>query len=452
MLTFENLFRSYRRDVSHHARSYLQGLLNPTIRKNVEDIAESLPGGNTQDLQQFISSSKWSTEAVLKQIALNANELIGDSENTALILDESGFPKKGNHSVGVARQWLGCLGKTDNGQVGVYAALCNNTRSSLINTRLYLPQCWIDDPERCLKAGVPQDQIRMRTKEELALEMIDDAIAQHLQFGWVGADAGYGKGLWFMLQVENRKLSFAVDIHKDMRIYEKAVHPYLPKKKSTRGREPTEYTTDEPAIRVDRWAQKQQASQWKSLIVRDSTKGPLTYEVCTRRVYVWSPELKEDSRQWWLVVRRNPQTHEDYKYTLINAPKTASIERLAYMQAQRYWVEHAFEVAKGECGMSDYEVCFWTGWHHHMALAMMAQLFLLTEAVHNEEEYPLLSPKDIMLLLALYLPQKEPTIEDLVIEMRMRHRQRERTKVSAVKKYNKSSGNKNSHCQHSKIT
>lgn len=129
-----------------------------------------VPDGDVQNLHQFITSSKWSSSDAIERVALNADEMIGDPQKASLIIDESGFAKKGKHSVGVARQWFGCLGKTDNGQVGVYAALSNQNKVSLINARLYLPQCWIDDPERCKKAGIPQEHIRMRTHEELADE------------------------------------------------------------------------------------------------------------------------------------------------------------------------------------------------------------------------------------------------------------------------------------------
>lgn len=435
MLTFENLFRSYRKNVSDHARLYLQGLLKPDIRKNVEDIAEVVPGGNVQNLQQFISSSKWSSQLVLDRIAHNADELIGDEKDTALLLDESGIPKKGKHSVGVARQWLGCLGKTDNGQVGVYASLSNGDKVTLINTRLYLPQCWVDDKKRCEQAGVPQEEIRMRTKDDLALEMVDDAIRQNLRFGWVGADAGYGKGLGFMLALEKRKLTFAIDIHKDMNIYTEKPHPYVPSKTGVRGRTPTEFVVDEEPMQVDQWASKQKQSSWTLITIRDSSKGPLQYEIVARRVYIWSTDLKKESKQWWLIVRRNPETHDDYKYTLINAAVNTTVERLAYMQGQRYWIEHAIGVAKSDCGMADYEVRSWNGWHHHMALSMMAQLFLLAERVRNKKSNPLLSSKDIMLLLAHFLPKREISAEEIIVEMKRRHEQRKRTKISAINKF-----------------
>lgn len=434
MLTFENLFRSYQRDVSDNARLYLQGLLTPSIRKNIEDISEIVPNGNVQNLQQFITDSKWSAVEVMSQVAKNVNELIGDAKDTALLIDESGIPKKGKHSVGVSRQWLGCIGKVDNGQVGVYAALCKGIHAALVNTRLYLPESWINDTERSAKAKIPADQLHMRTKEELALEMIDDALEQQLMFGWVGADAGYGKGFWFMREVAKRALQFAVDVHCDTRVYLKKPRPYLPQKNGIRGRTPSRYVVEQENIRVDKLAQELKADDWQVVNVRDSSKGPVQYETAAVRVYVWDHEFKKESFCWWLVIRRNHETGEDYKYTLISAPAETEIKRLAYMQGQRYWIENAFEVCKSKCGMADYEVRSWAGWHHHMAMTMMAQLFLLTEKISGKKEYPLLSATDIMLLLAKFLPQRKTTVDDVIFEMKLRHAQRERTKISAVKK------------------
>lgn len=431
MLTYENLFRSHRRPVLDHARCYIRGLLQPDLRKNVERIANDVPGGNVQNLQQFISSSKWDATAVMRQTALNADELLGHATDACLLIDESGFPKKGKGSVGVARQWLGCVGKTDNGQVGVFSALCNGRRSQLVNTRLYLPECWTDDAVRCERVGIPEAHRHFRTKEELALEMVDDAVEQGLRFGWVGADAGYGKGLRFMLGLEERNLKFAVDVHRNQRMFLQRPHPKIPSKKATRGRIPSRYTVEEKSIRVDEWVASVPEKQWERVKVRDSSKGDLVYEVLCRQIFVWDEELGATPKKWWLVVRRNAESKKDYKYTFINAPK----RRLAFMQAQRYWIEHAFEVCKSDCGMADYEVRSWTGWHHHIALSMMAQLFLLTEAIRNQEDTPLLSPRDIMLLLAVFLPQKKPSLSSVVEAMESRHRQREKTRLSAVKKH-----------------
>lgn len=434
MLTYEKSFWSHRHCVLGHARIYIQGLLKPDLRKNVENIAEDVPNGNVQNLQQFISSSKWDAREVMNQTALNADELLGHTTDACLLIDESGFPKKGKASVGVSRQWLGCVGKTDNGQVGVFSALCNGKRSQLVNTRLYLPDTWTNDEERCDRVGIPETERRFRTKEKLALEMVDEALEQNLRFGWVGADAGYGKGLGFMLDLEKKDLTFAVDVHSTQKIFLKRPHPDIPSKANIRGRMPTRHIVNEKSYRVDKWVASIADSQWEKIKVRDSTKGDLMYDVTCKRVYLWDKGMGTEVKRWWLVVRRNYESKKDYKYTFINANSKTPKNRLAYMQAQRYWVEHAFEVCKSDCGMGDYEVRSWDGWHHHMALSMMAQFFLLTEAVRNKKEHPLLSPRDVMILLTTFLPRKEPTVEDIIHEMESRHRQREKTRLSAINK------------------
>jgi SRSO17 transposase len=433
MLTYDKLFISYRKDTSDKARQYLTGLLKKDLRKNAEVIASAVPDASVQNLQQFISDSSWHYQPVMNQTALNINELLGDEENAALIIDESGIPKKGKMSVGVARQYLGCLGKTDNGQVGVYSALCNGTNASLIDTRLYLPEEWTKDPERCDKAYIPEDKRTFKTKEQLALELIDDAIALGLQFKVVEADAGYAKGLAFMLAIDDRRKEFMVDIHVDQRVYLQNPKPHIPERKGSRGRVPTEFETDEKPVRVDALVKCIQSNKWEQIEIRDSTKGPLIYEVCRKRIYVWQPEMKDKPLQWWLVVRRDIETRTDYKYSFSNASSGTTLERLAWCQGQRYWIEHAFEIGKGDCGLDHYEVRGWNGWHRHMTLVMMAQYFLLQEKMLHEKDYPLLSARDIMELLAIFLPQKERTPELIVAEMKHRHRKREASTASARK-------------------
>ena len=434
MLTYDTLFISYRKDTSDKAIQYLTGLLKKDLRKNAEVIASAVPGAKVQNLQQFISDSSWYYQPVMDQTARNVNDMLGDPQNAALIIDESAIPKKGKMSVGVARQYLGTLGKTDNGQMGVYSALCNGTDANLINTRLYLPEEWTNDPKRCAKAHIPKDNRVFKTKEQLALELLDDAIALDLQFKVVEADAGYGKGLMFMREIESRKKEFMVDVHVDQRIYLKNPTPSIPPRKGDRGRIPTEYESDVASVRVDKYVQSISPKKWERIEVRDATKGPLVYEIFCKRIYVWQPDMKDMPLCWWLTVRRSAETKNDYKYSLSNAPSDVTWYYLSMRQGQRYWIEHAFEVAKGDCGLDHYEVRGWDGWHRHMALVMMAQCFLLNEKIRNREQYPLLSARDIMEMLAIFLPQKERTSEDIVREMKERHRRREASIASAKKR------------------
>lgn len=389
----------------------------------MERMVEYVPESDHQAIHQFISNSGWSAQATMDQVAVNSDSLIGDSKNACLLVDESGFAKKGKMSAGVARQWLGNLGKVDNGQVGVFSVLCNQNHATLFDARLYLPEQWTNDRMRCLKAGVPDGQIKKKSKEELALELILDARRLGLRYGWIGADAGYGKGLEFPISVDSLGETFVIDAHKDQPIYTGPIDPQIPEY-SGRGRKPTEYKVEQDPIRVDKWVSDQPKSKWSKVKIRESTRGYLTYEVLTARIWLWK---KGDAKAycWHLIVRRDPKTHNDYKYSLSNAPAKTSKKRLAYMQAQRFWIERVFEDGKSQCGMADYQIRSWLGWHHHMALVMMAMLFMLSERIRNKEHYPLLSCADIEGLLARFLPRRNTTVDQVIAEMEKRHKQRQ---------------------------
>jgi SRSO17 transposase len=190
---FSHHFQSYRHNVAEGARQYLCGLMQGGGRKNMLHMSEVVPEADARGLQQFLTHSKWSARAVMDQVAQEANQRLGDPQEACLLLDESGFAKQGQKSVGGARQWLGRLGKVDNGQVGVFGVLCRDRLATLVDARLSLPKVWTDDPKRCAAAGVPEEERTFRPKDELAVEIMVQARQQGLQFQWVGADAGYGK-------------------------------------------------------------------------------------------------------------------------------------------------------------------------------------------------------------------------------------------------------------------
>ena len=423
--TFDSDFISYRKTVTDKARLYLYGIVRNGIRKNMSQIAQRVPNASPDNLQNFISDSKWDSRAVMDRVAQQVNDQIGDVNDASLIIDESGIAKKGEKSVGVARQWLGSEGKVDNGQVGVFTALCRGNNASLIDARLYLPQEWTNDPKRCLEAGVPQDNIIFKTKDQIALEMVAHAREIGMKYNWVGADGGYGKGLNFMRVLDTMGETFMVDIHSDFNVYLKPLKPYLPAKESgTRGRNYSRYKVDLAPVRVDQWAKRQPQSVWKRITVRQSTKGALDYEYLTMYCWIWEKDT-DNYYRWHLIVRRNPETKCDYKYSLCNEEKSVSIQRLAYMQGQRYWIERMFKDAKGECGMADYEARGWNAWHHHMALVLLAQSFLLDERILNADNIPLLSCADLVELLSAVLPVKDRTAQDVIAAMEERHRKRQ---------------------------
>lgn len=178
-----------------------------------------------------------------------------------------------------------------------------------------------------------------------------------------------------------------------------------------------------PAIRVDRWRSEQPDEAWERVAVRDSSRGELEVDVIHRRVWLWDGEETE-AHCWHLIVRREVGAPEEIKYTLSNAPAGTGVKRLAEMQAQRYWVERAFQDGKSECGMADYQVRKWSAWHHHMALVFMAMLFMLEERIQAEDTHPLLSCSDIEELLRHFLPKRAVTQADVLEQMEKRHKKR----------------------------
>jgi SRSO17 transposase len=399
-------------------------------RKNMERMAEVVPDSDEQVLQHFISNSNWDARGVVDQVAMEADGWLGGSADSALLIDESGLTKKGKKSVGVARQWNGRLGKVDNCQVGVYAALSRGSWSTLIDERLYLPREWIDDPARCQAAKIPRAEQKFKTKPELALEMVRHSRRLGMRFSWVGADGAYGSDPAFLRALEADGETFMVDVHKDQHIYLEDPEPVIPAPTSGRGRKPQKRVAQREPIRVDRWLESQPDSAWRRLTLRDSSKGKLCVEVLQRRVWLWDNKEAE-ARHWHLMVRREVKARDEIKYSLSNAPSETPVHRLAQMQGQRYWIERSFQDGKSQAGLDHYQVRGWTAWHHHMALVMMAMLFMLQERIEQHDEHPLLSCADIETLLAHFLPRRDVDEEEVIRQLQVRHEKRQASINSA---------------------
>ena len=418
-------FQRGTRSVGEQAEQYLQGLFQAHRgRKNMERMEEVVPDCNYQSLQHFLSHSEWDARAVLDQVAREADRHLGGSADSCLLLDESAFAKKGDKSVGVARQWSGRLGKVDNCQVGVFACLAQGASSTLIDTRLYLPSEWTNDLKRCLAAGVPRHEVVFKSKSELAVEMVLGARRNGVRFSWVGVDGGYGKEPAFLRRLEDHGEVFVAEVHKDQQIYLEDPGPSTPDKTSSRGRKPTRLEAQTASLRVDEWLKAQPTELWQRVAVRPGTKGLLRVEALHARVWLWDGH-EAGARQWHLVATRELGSPETIKYTLSNAPAETSLERLVQMQRQRFWIERSFEDGKSESGMADYQVRGWRAWHHHMALVMMAMLFMLEERLIQKESFPLLSCSDIEVLLAHFLPRRDITVDEVVRQMEARHEARQ---------------------------
>jgi len=402
-------------------------------RKNMERMAEVVPNSCDQALQHFLSNSNWDHRGVIDQVALESSEMIGDGKNTALIIDESYFAKKGKKSVGVSRQWNGRLGKVDNSQVGVFAALSCGKLATLIDAHLYMPKEWIDDPERCNASHVPAESQVMKSKSDLALEIVTHNRELGVGFNWVGLDGGYGKDPALLRSLDNDGETFVADVHKDQLIYLEDPQPIIPERTSVKGRKPTTPVAQAATTRVDKWVASQPEIAWKRMKLRHSTKGRQYVDVIHQMVWLWNKK-EATAHCWHLIVRREINARNEIKYSLSNAPADTTPLRLAKMQGQRFWVERSFQDGKSQAGLADYQVRGWKAWHHHVALVMMAMLFMLKERIELQDDYPLLSIADVECLLAHILPKRDIDIEEVTRQMQIRHRKRKASIDYAYKK------------------
>jgi SRSO17 transposase len=415
-------FRSRGHDNAPVARRYLHGLAQAN-EATFAAMAAVIENGCEQQFQHFISHAPWRHEPVIAQIGRDADRLLGGKPGSALIIDESRFVKQGDRSVGVARQWCGRLGKLDNCQVAVFAVLTDGARHTPVDMRLYLPQRWIDDPARCDLAEIPPEARTMRSKTDLALEMVRAARARGMRFCWVGVDGGYGKEPAFLRALDEMGAIFVADVHGTQRVWTEPPGLHVPTPKSARGHSPGKQHAAVDGITVEKLLAGFGADDWTRCTLRESTRGPLRVDIAHRRVWVWDGE-EAAARCWHLVVRREVGAPKKLKYSLSNAPAETPLERLAQMQGGRYWVERAFEDAKGECGLADYQAVGWRAWHHHVTMVMLAMLFIAEQRVAHQPGLALLTPRDIVAMLKETLPHKPQGKEALVDQINQRHARR----------------------------
>lgn len=393
-------------------------------------MAEIVREADSQALHHFLAHSPWDARAVMDQVAGDVEALLGGDPDSCLLLDETCFAKKGKKSVGVARQWMGRQGKTDNCQVAVFAALARGRSVSLIDAELYLPREWVKDSERCAAAGIPLERRVLKTKPTLALELVRRARRNGVRFAWIAADGGYGQDRALLRALDDEGERFILDVHRNQRIWLEEPVAKSPGEQSSSG-------TPVSPVSVESWVAQQPPESWEEVWVRHTSQGELHVEALRRTV--WLLEGGEtQARGWQLVVTREKGDREAIKYSLSNAPASTSLSRLAYMQRQRYWVERAFQEAKNEAGLDEYQARSWQAWHHHVALVMMALLFLLRERQLQKEALPLLSARDVKLLLAQTLPRNDQDPDDIIRQIEQRHRQRQAAIDSAYRRQNDS--------------
>ena len=412
------------KDVSGHARSYLSGLVGTQRRKNIERIGEDVEASNYQGMQQLISDSPWSDEAVMEQIAREADGLLGGHRHSALYLDETSFVKKGEASVGVQRQYCGRLGKLENCQVGVFGCLGRGERSILVDYRLFLPESWAKDERRCEKARIPLAHRVHQTKAELALEIVRKSRRRGLRFAWVGGDEIHGANKALTDAIEDLGEIFLMDVCSTLRLYES--DPGLDRPKMGRPLKGARVCSRPEArvCTVAQWTQEHFATGSRWITIRETTRGALRARLWVKALWQWDKSSAATARARLLIVRQ--EEDGSFKYSLSNCANETAWEQLGYMQAQRFWIERSFQDAKSELGMAQYEVRGWRGWHHHMTLVCLAMLFILKERLLLAGEVPLLSARDIVELLTYYLPHRNRHEDEVLRCLHTRHQLRQR--------------------------
>ena len=368
-------------------RDYCAGLMMPCERKSVEPIAAVTAPGRTgaqhQSLLHFVGNATWSDEKVLakmRAMVLPAIEHHGPIE--AWIIDDTGFPKQGWHSVGVARQYCGQLGKQDNCQVAVSLSLANHHASLPVAYRLYLPEDWAGDSKRRCKTGVPED-VCFKTKPEIALEQIDAACKAGLPCGVVLMDAGYGCNTDLRTGVSALALSYVAGIMPQTSVWASGTGPLPPKKWSGCGRTPKLIRRDDKhqPISVKKLALSLQKRVWRTIKWREGTTERLSSRFARVRVRVAHRDynLTEGRPEEWLLIEWPKGEDEPTKYWLSTLPKSISFHRLVDITKLRWRIERDYQELKQEVGLGHFEGRGWRGFHHHATLCIAAYGFLISE-------------------------------------------------------------------------
>ncbi len=396
---------------------YLQGLLSHLPGKNAEDIA-TFVDVERQVMQAFLGTAPWDHRPLIQVLVGQVADRLGEPDGI-IAFDPSSFPKRGTHSVGVKRQWCGHRGKVDSCQVGVFMGYVAEQDHALLDFRLYLPQEWARDERRRQECHVPLE-VRYQTRQEQCLEMLDEWREQ-VPHGWLTGDDELGRHTRFRHELRERGERYVLGVPCNTTIRD--LEALLPEY-AGRGRRPKA-----PWQSVTQWRQGLDADAWRYLTVRDGEKGPVAIEMVTRRVQT-RIERKRTGPEEWLVVTRRPlsddrtleprasrdATDQDarYRYHYYLTPtdgcevafKEPSLGELGRVIKAGACIETSFKRGKGEVGMDEYQVRTWQGWHHHMALSLMAVWFLIGETHRGQQLTP-----------ALTLPQVRDGLSLLLLEV-----------------------------------
>ncbi len=355
---------------------YLRGLLGPGGRKSVEPLAARVAPSEVQQLHHFVAASPWPVAPLEAVLAAKADELLGGPD-AVLVIDDTALPKQGKHSVGVARQYCGQLGKRANCQVLVSLTLARDEVPAPVALRLYLPEGWRADAERRRRAGVPED-LGHRPKWRIALDELDRLLAAGVRFGCALADAGYGACAAFRRGLAERGLTYAVGVLATQKVYPRAVTVTEPARRPT-GRPPKHPIPSAVSAPVKALFEAEAGPPWTTISWRTGSKGPLAAKFAALRVRVADGPANRCAQhlpgdEAWLVGAE--RAGGERKYYLTNHPPDVPLATLAGAIKARWVCEQAHQQLKRELGLGHYEGRGWLGLHHHLVLAQIAFVFL----------------------------------------------------------------------------
>ncbi len=335
--------RFVRAEPRRRAAAYLKGLLAPVERKNGWQLAEAAGDRTPDGVQDFLARMRWDADAVRDDLRAYVVEHLGDP-GAVLVLDETGFVKKGSKSAGVQRQYSGTAGRIENCQIGVFLGYASRYGRALIDRTLYLPEAWAKDADRCVEAGIP-GQVDFATKPKLGRAMLARAHAAGVPFAWVTADSVYGADYALRRWLQEHGLGYVLTVTRAQRL---------------------------GFGRVEDLAPEVPSDGWHRLSAGDGAKGP--------RLYDWAyAAYASDATPGWekgVLIRRSLAEPDRLTFYLTLARDGTALAELVRVAGTRWTIEACFEAAKGEVGLDQYEVRSWTGWHRHVTLAMLAHAYL----------------------------------------------------------------------------
>jgi SRSO17 transposase len=335
-----------RVEVRRRAGAYLRGLIAPVERKNGWQLAEAAGEARPDGMQDFLARMRWDADQVRDDLRSYVVEHLGDP-GAVLVLDETGFLKKGRKSAGVQRQYSGTAGRIENCQIGVFLAYASRHGQALIDRTLYLPESWAGDAGRREEAGVPAE-VAFASKPRLGRIMLERAFAAGVPCAWVTGDSVYGADPGLRRAIEEEGFGYVLAVT--------SIQPLGPKP-------------------VADWLEDVPPRAWKRLSAGDGAKGPRWYD------WAWLP-CRSDAASGWkkgLLIRRKLATPDRFTFYLTLAPEEATLANLVRVAGLRWTIESCFEQAKGETGLDQYEVRSWTGWHRHVTFAMLAHAYLAVQ-------------------------------------------------------------------------